>query len=304
MPLPVIVVSFNVQPLLRRCLAALMRSEGVALDVIVVDNASDDGSAEMVRAEFPTMRVLAQTANVGFAAANNVALRALGFGDSQSPAFDYVLFLNPDTEVRPEAIARLLDFLCAQPRAGMVSGQLVYPDGRFQHSAFRFPGLMQTFFDFFPVHYRLLNSRLNGRYPRRTTPFEIDHPLGACMLARGEAIREVGLLDEGYFMYVEEIDWCRRMKQAGWQIWCEPRALIVHHAGQSTRQFRQAMYVALWRSRLRYFRRYHSPAYVVLIRAIIRLGLWNEQRRLMREGLNGDERARRASAFAEVRALL
>src|SRR5262249_53147474 len=150
-----------------------------------------------------------------------------------------------------------------------------------------------TFLDFFPLHHRLLDSRVNGRYPRRATAFEIDHPLGACMLARREAIQQVGLLDEGYFMYVEEVDWCRRMRQAGWQIWCEPRAHIPHYEGQATRQFRQAMFVALWRSRMRYFRKYHSPAYVALIRNLIRLGLWNEARKLTHVNATPDERALR-----------
>jgi N-acetylglucosaminyl-diphospho-decaprenol L-rhamnosyltransferase len=304
--LPVVVVSYNTRDLLRKCLYALARSMDVALDVIVVDNASPDGSADMVRAKFPSVRLLAQDVNLGFAAASNVALRELDFGDVPAGTLttpEFALLLNPDTEVRPDAIFTLLGFVRAHPRAGLVGAQLIYPDGRFQHSAFRFPGLAQTGIDFFPLHHRLLNSRLNGRYPRQTTPFEIDHPLGACMLVRRETMQQVGLLDEGYYMYVEEIDWCRRIRRAGWQIWCEPRAIIVHHEGQSTRQFRQAMFVALWRSRLRYFRKYHSPLYVALIRAIIRAGLWSEACKLKRANVSGEERASRLSAFAEVCAL-
>ncbi|MEP7198369.1 MAG: glycosyltransferase family 2 protein, partial [Chloroflexota bacterium] len=205
---------------------------------------------------------------------------------------------------RPDAIALLAQFMQSHPRAGAVGAQLIYPDGRRQQSAFRFPGLAQTFLDFFPLHHRLRDSRLNGRYPQRSTAFEIDHPLGACILARGDAIRQVGLLDEGYFMYVEEVDWCRRIKQAGWDIWCEPRAVIVHHEGQATRQFRAAMFAQLWRSRLRYFRKVHSPFYVACIRAIVRVGLWNEARKLAGANVSAAERARRLSAFAEVRALL
>ncbi len=348
----VIIVSYNTQALLRQCLIALAQSTAVDLEVLVVDNASLDNSVEMVRAEFPWARMLVQPSNLGFAAANNLALKALGIGAESTPELaapdytarrrtfrlgsslqavpanllrfaserlrrastpvvrksemrpGYVLLLNPDSEVRTDAIATLVNFLHAHPRAGAVGAQLIYPDGRFQHSAFRFPGLAQTFFDFFPLHHRLLNSRLNGRYRRSAWPFEIDHPLGACMLVRRAVVEQVGLMDEGFFMYVEEVDWCRRMRMARWQIWCEPRAMVVHHEAQATRQFRQAMFVALWRSRLRYFRKYYSPLYVSLVRAIIRLGLWHEARNLShRPNLSSDERARRLAAFAEVRAM-
>ncbi len=316
--LPVIIVSYNTRELLRRCLSALLASEGVAPQPIVVDNASSDGSAAMVRDEFPCVRVIALDSNRGFAAANNVALRELGFRGQPSPRPtplqgegrgegglpEYILLLNPDTEVQPDAVVTLLRFIRAHPRAGVVGAQLTFADGRFQHSAFRFPGLAQTIFDFFPLHGRLINSRLNGRYPQRNTPFEIDHPLGACMLARRDVIEQVGLMDEAYFMYVEEVDWCRRIKRASWQIWCEPRARIVHHEGQATRQFRHAMFVAKWRSRVRYFHKFHSPQYVALVRAIIRLGLWSEARKLSRESLAPDERTRLLDAFTKVRALL
>ena len=316
MILTVVIVSYNTAALLRQCLAALLQSEGPSLDIWVVDNASRDGTIEMLRAECPTVRLLPQAQNLGFAAANNVALRAMGFSGQRTrvapasgattsirgPSSEFVLLLNPDAEVRPEAIATLLDFMRSHPRTGMTGAQLIYPDGRFQHSAFHFPGISQTFLDLFPLNHRLMDSRLNGRYPRRRSPFAVDHPLGACMLLRGAAIQEVGLLDEGYFMYVEEVDWCRRLRQAGWEVWCEPRALVVHHEAQSTGQFREAMYVQLWRSRDRYFRSYHGASYVGLIHAVVRLGLRRELRRLNRDpNIAADERARRRVAVAAVK---
>ena len=320
MTLPVVIVSYNTASLLRQCLAALLRSERPSLDIWVVENGSRDGTVEMLRGEYPSVRLLTQEQNLGFAAANNVALRAMGFSGpgtrvaegtaamgstlstASGPATEYVLLLNPDTEVRPGAIASLLDFMRLHPRAGMTGAQLIYPDGRFQHSAFHFPGISQTFLDLFPLNHRLMDSCLNGRYPRRQSPFAVDHPLGACMLVRGDAIREVGLLDEGYFMYVEEVDWCRRLRRAGWEVWCEPRALVVHHEAQSTRQFRESMYVQLWRSRDRYFRSYHGAVYVSLIHAVMRWGFSRELRRLQRDPvLSPDERARRSAAVGEVK---
>jgi N-acetylglucosaminyl-diphospho-decaprenol L-rhamnosyltransferase len=322
MTLPVVIVSYNTANLLRQCVAALIRSEGVTTEIWVVDNGSRDCSVDMLRSEHPSVHVLPHARNLGFAAANNVALRQLGFaarstptrdapgGSDASPASiprrlpELVLLLNPDTKAHPTAIATLLEFMHSHPRAGMAGGQLVFPDGHFQQSAFHFPGIGQTFFDFFPLNHRLAESRLNGRYARRAAPFEIDHPLGACMMLRGEAIQQVGLLDEGYFMYVEEVDWCRRLRRSNWQVWCEPRALVVHHEAQSTRQLREAMYVQLWRSRDRYFRAYHGPLYVSLIHAIMRLGLERELRRLKREpAITADERARWALAIATVQAM-
>ena len=118
------------------------------------------------------------------------------------------------------------------------------------------------------------------------------------MLVRAKTIREVGLLDESYFMYVEEVDWCRRIQQAGWQVWCEPRAHVVHHEAQATRQYQHAMYVAKWRSRLHYFRKFHSPLYLTLLAVIIRFGLWSERFKVKREPLANDERLRRLDAVA------
>lgn len=305
--LPVIIVSYNTCNLLRGCLRALFASEGVSPQAIVVDNASADGSAEMVRAEYPSARLIEAGANLGFAAANNLALRALGYtgrtSDGEPP--EYVLLLNPDTAVQPDALAILLGFMQSHRRAGLAGAQLLYPDGQFQHSAFHFPGLAQTFLDFFPQDHHIMDSALNGRYPRAAQPFAIDHPLGACMLARGAAIDQAGLMDEGYFMYVEEVDWCRRIRQRGWEIWCEPRARITHYEGQSTRQFREAMVVQLWKSRLRYFAKYESGARLAILHAIIRLGLSRQQRAAERDArLSAEEKAARVAAYGQIRALM
>jgi len=289
--LAVVVVSWNVKDLLADCLALTFESlNGSGLDakVWVVDNASHDGSAEMVRTRFPQVHLIASPKNLGFAAGNNRALREIGFGNPESripnPELPrYVLLLNPDTEVRSDAPATMVRFMDETPSAGVCGARLVYGDGSFQHSAFGFPGLAQIALDFFPLHWRLTESRLNGRYPRRLyeggTPFEIDHPLGAAMMLRREVILRTGLFDEGYRMYVEEIDWCMRIRRAGWAIYCLPSAVVVHHAGQSTRQVRDEMFVALWRSRLRLFGKYYSGTFRWAARRLVRLGLWAEARR-------------------------
>jgi GT2 family glycosyltransferase len=132
----------------------------------------------------------------------------------------------------------------------------VYPDGRFQHGAFREPGLVQMLFDLFPIA-RLQDSRLNGRYAAnkyRDVPFDVDFVLGACMLVAAEAVSSVGAMDPGFTMYCEEMEWAHRMRTAGWRVVCAPAARVVHHSGASTRRARPDMWVLLWRSRLRYFR--------------------------------------------------
>lgn len=258
--LTVVVVSYNTRDLLERCLASLERSSGIATRVVVVDNASSDGSAEMVRARFPDVDLREPGRNLGFAAGNNLVLAEL-----DTP---YVLLLNPDTEVVGDAPAALVGFLREHPRAGLVGGRLVYGDGSFQHSGFDFPSLAQVFLDVYPINHRLTGSRLNGRYPRGwyARPFEIDHPLGACMCMRREAVQ---LMDEGFFMYAEEVDLCRRVKAEGWQIWYTPDATVIHHEGQATRQFRGEMVVALHRSRYRFFAKHYGPWFVRAARAIV-----------------------------------
>ncbi len=287
--LAVVIVSWNVRGLLEACLTSVyesLKSSNLNRKVWVVDNASTDGSAEMVRERFPQARLMANETNVGFASANNQALRAMGFTSTESHELPrYVLLLNPDTEVLDDALTTMVRFLDDNPHAGVAGAKLLYPDGRLHHSAFAFPTLAQAFLDFFPLHYRLLNSRLNGRYPRRLyergEPFPIDHPLGAALMARGEAIQEVGLLDERFFIYCEEIDWCMRIKKAGWGIYCMPRAEVVHHVAESTGQVRGQMFAALWRSRYLLFEKHYSHFYQWAVRRIVRLGLRAEKRRTL-----------------------
>ncbi len=331
MDLAIIIVSYNVQALLHACLASLFaslaRTPELAAEVWVVDNASADGSAAMVAAEFPAVRLIASPENLGYSAGNNVALQALGFpplasearpvnaypwaADLPRPASPprHVWLLNPDTVVQDDAPAQMVRFMDETPLAGACGAQLSYADGSFQHGAFRFPGLAQLGLDFFPPRGRLnrplLDSRLNGRYPRRLVeqgqPFPVDFVLGATLMARGETLRQVGLLDEGYFMYCEEMDWQRRARRAGWRVYCVPGARVVHVAGASSSQFRSRSFTALWQSRLRYFRRYHSAAFNRTAAALLRAGLRAEATRARRESpLDLDERL---AAYRAVEAL-
>lgn len=312
MDLAIIVVSFNTQDLLADCLESVfddLRESGLAGEVWAVDNASADGSVGMIQQRYPAVRLIAHDENVGFAAANNLALGRIGFGSEGAPR--HVLFLNPDTRVGPGALVALVEFLDATPQAGAAGARLVYGDGSFQHSAFAFPDLKQVFFDLYPVHHRLLDSPLNGRYPRRLydsgEPFQVDHPLGAALAVRATALAQTGGFDERFFMYCEEIDLGRRIKAAGWEVYCVPRAEIVHLGGQSTSQFRDQMFVALWRSRFLLFEEYNSQAFCWAVRRLVQMGLRAKERHARTAhqcgAIDDTELETRLRAYREVRAL-
>jgi len=297
----IIIVSWNVEALLRACLQALftdIKQSRLWAEVWVVDNASQDTSVAMVQRQFPTVKLLVSQKNLGFAGGNNLALRTIGFQDTReksdltasskpknfsptSPRSNQlpqtVLLLNPDTEVHPGALSTLHQFLHHTPQAGIAGAQLQYGDGSFQPGAFDFPGLWQLAIDLLPVPGRFIESRLNGRYPNHyytnKKPFRIGHPLGAAMCVRREAIQQVGLLDEGYHMYVEEVDWSKRITKAGWQVYCVPTARVTHHSGQSSGQIKITSFVNLWRSRYRFYRQYYNPLKFWLARQLVELGL-------------------------------
>ncbi|MFO7917491.1 MAG: glycosyltransferase family 2 protein [Anaerolineae bacterium] len=311
MELGIAIVSYNTRDLTADCLSSAyqeLENPDLRGRVWVVDNASTDGSAEMIAELFPQAELIANRENVGFARATNMAITQM---KASVGLPEYVLLLNPDTRVQSNALSRMATFLKKHPRAGVVGPRLIYGDGTFQHSAFHFPTLCMAFFDFCPLHHRLLDSRLNGRYPKRLyeagKPFTIDHPLGAAMMVRGETIQQVGLLDANFFMYCEEIDWCMRIKKAGWEIYCLPSAEIVHFAGQSTRQFAEEMFVALWRSRYRLFRKHYGRVYRIMVHLIVRLGLWYRMWQLKSEGqrnrLSPKEVERKRAAYQRVLAL-
>jgi GT2 family glycosyltransferase len=273
--LSVIIVSWNVRDYLADCLRSIYAEFGrtnLRGDVWVVDNASTDGTQELLRDLFPYTRLLSNDDNSGFSVANNQGMQASISANGSGPK--YFLFLNPDTLIRPGAIQSLVECMEKKPKAGMVGARLVYGDGRFQHSAFRFPGLGQLLFDLIPLPARLYDSRLNGRYPRRNyrpdgQPFSIDHPLGATMLVRRDVAEATGGFDESFHMYCEEIDWCWRIHNAGWTIFTVPKAEVVHFGGESTRQIPSRSVVDLWSSRAKLYRRHHGKLKLLLAKKIV-----------------------------------
>lgn len=308
--LAIVIVTWNVRDLVLDAIETALddvRTHGPGTEIWVVDNASADGTVDAIRERFPQVHVIASKENLGFAAGNNLALRAMGFG--QSGADDdlprAVFLLNPDTLVQADAIPMLYDALYAAPQIGMVGAQLEYEDGAFQHGAFGFPGVWQTAIDLLPMPGRLYESGLNGRYDRQlyagSRPFPVDHVLGATMMLRREVIQQVGMFDEQFFMYCEEIDWAMRIRQAGWEIMCVPQARITHLEGRSTSQIRPASYLNLWRSRFQLYEKQFSPLKVATIRQIVRLGMFRRIRQT--EGnstLDAEQKAALVDAYQAV----
>lgn len=289
--LAIVIVNWNVRDLLRACLRSVYASladGGLHAAVWVVDNASHDGSPDMVRTVFPQVRLLVSHENLGFAGGNNLALRQIHAAVPPR----YVLLLNPDTELRPTALATLTGFLDGRPDVGVAGARLFFGDGGFQHSAFGFPGLWQILFDLYPLPGRLYESRLNGRYPRasyqRGEPFPVDHPLGAAMMVRWKVIRDVGTFDEEFHMYCEEIDWCMRIKRQGWNITCVPKAEVIHHVGQSARQIREESFVNLWRSRRRFYHKHYGPVKNRVARQLVQIGFKYRIRSVERREAQGE----------------
>jgi N-acetylglucosaminyl-diphospho-decaprenol L-rhamnosyltransferase len=254
-PTSIIVVGWQVRDLLRACLGSIAAHEDFGtLEVWVVDNASTDGTAAMVAAEFPWVRLVALAENPGFAAGNNVALRqATG---------DICILLNPDTEVHDAALSGLAAYLRAHPEVGVVGPRLMNPDGSLQSAGFAPPSLFQVWYDLVPWPRRFYHSRLNGRYPDAptTTPYAVGFPLGACIAVRRDVLDRVGLLDEAYGMYMEEPDFCARVEAAGYAVHILPTVAITHHGGRSTGQAPEAMFLALHRARRRFYARFR-PAW-------------------------------------------
>ncbi len=332
--LAVIIVSYNVCDLLRNCLASVQASaartaDRLKVDIIVVDNASADGSAAMVADEFPAVRLVALDHNSGFTGGNNLALQMLGFNvvtlgiqgspEALSPPIsppDFVLLLNPDTEVDDDALWQMVQCLAERSDAGACGAHLSFGDGAFQHGAFTFPTLAQVLIDFFPLNgvpgmHRIHQSRVNGRYPSAlwagTEPFAVDFVLGAAMMVRVETIRRVGGSDDRYFMYCEEMDWAMRLQQAGWTVYAIPTARIIHYEGRSSSQVRWEAYVRLWRSRFFFYAKHagnYPPGNLVVLRAVVRLVLAQRARRARRRfrkgRLDGTELAEELAAYKAV----
>lgn len=254
--LAVSVVSYRTPQLMRRCLRALEDERArLELQVTVVDNASGDGSADLVAEEFPWVRLIRNVRNVGFGAAHNQALR--------ETSARYLLVLNSDASPMPGALKTLTDYLADHPDVAVVGPKLRYPDGRVQPSRRRFPTLATLFCESTQLQRMWPDNGLLRRYYVADRPDDVEQKVdwlvGACLCARARAVADVGLFDERFFLYSEELDWCRRFRAAGWRIVYVPAAEVRHIEGASTGLDLGARDRLFQTSKLRYAAKWHGP---------------------------------------------
>lgn len=262
--LSIIIVNWNVRELLRHCLHSIdTHRDGLSVEVIVVDSSSTDGSVEMIAAEFPWVHLVPCDENVGFPRGNNIGLKRAGGRN--------ILLLNPDTVVTDKALSLMLDYLAAHPDIGALGPQLLNPDGTVQSSRRRFPTLVTGFLE--STWLEGLAPGMLRRYYALDLPddmtADVDWVTGACILVPRDVYEEVGGLDEGYFMYSEELDWCRRIKETGRRVVYFPPARVIHHVGKSSEQAVTARHINFQRAKLRYFRKYHGRTAAASLRVVL-----------------------------------
>lgn len=248
--LSVVIVNWNTRELVLESLRCLYMARGaLSMEVFVVDNGSRDSSVQAVRAAFPEVIVIEKERNLGFAKANNEALRrAVG---------RYFLLLNTDVMVYEEAVAALVEFMAENPQVGVVGAQLLNPDGTMQNSFDNFPTLLSE-----GLNKSLLRILFPKRFPSKRTSLsssiEVECVIGACMMVRRETVDDVGLMDEDYFFFMEETDWCYRMRQKGWKVYLIPHARAVHLQGGTADRVKAQAKVEYYRSRYLFFEKYRG----------------------------------------------
>lgn len=272
MHLSIAIVNWNTRELLSNCLESIFKHPpAFPYNVVVVDNASSDGSSEMVRELFPQVCLIDNQENVGFARGNNQALRMT---DSK-----YVLLLNPDTVVQPDAIQTLVEFMESNPTAGAAGPRVLNPDGTLQTSCYVAPTLKHEFFRLFHLSRIYPYSTYKMKNWNTSLPRSVDIIQGDCLMLRKTALDQVGLLDESFFIYSEDVDLCYRLQRASWGLYWVPKSQIIHFGGQSTGQVAAEMFLQLYQSKLMCMRKHHGKAagvtykFLLLFAALPRLTL-------------------------------
>ena len=265
--LSIIIVNWNTKEYLLHCIDSILQKKGsIPMEIIVIDNGSRDRSGEEVKRQFPGLRLIENGRNLGFAKAVNQGLRV--------SSGRYLLLLNPDTQLREGAIENLVSFMESHAEAGVAGAQLLKGDGSKQNSIANFPSLTTELLNKNLLR-RLFPKKFPGKEKDYPEPIEVDSVIGACMMVRRDALDQVGLLDEDYFLFLEETDWCYRMKRAGWKIYHVPQAQVHHFQGKSAETVKKRARVEFYRSRYHFFKknRGHLQWFLLLIGLMVRLGI-------------------------------
>lgn len=263
MKLSIIILSYNTKDLLENCLESIRKyTHGLEFEIIMVDNGSKDGSVEEVKKfkmQNLKLKIIENKTNLGFAGGNNVGIRkALG---------EYILLLNSDTFLKDNALLKMVKLLDSRPDISVLGPRLLNQDGSFQASVGRFPTLPVVFWMLFKEHF-------GGSEYVRLSPKErgeVDWVMGAALMARKEVFEKVGLLDEKIFMYMEEVEWCYRVKRAGFKVYFYPEAEIIHLWQRSSRTGRKDPILNIYRGLIYFYRKHKSPAELSLLRLLLKL---------------------------------
>jgi hypothetical protein len=267
----IIIVSYNVAAYVLDCLASIYKhndaENSLSIEVIVVDSASTDDTVERIRQAFPNVKLLPQTENVGFTRGNNIGLKA---------AQGRTLFLlNPDTVLFAEAVNKLIEHLDEHPSVGIVGPHTYNSDMTTQSTRRRFPTKISAFFESTWLQ-GYAPKQLLSRFYVHDIPDTVTHPVdwvqGSALMARREVYEQIGGLDEAYIMYSEELDWCKRAKDAGWEVAYVADAHIIHYGGASTDQVGALKHIYFQTSKLRYFQKYHGTAFAFVLRLFLLAG--------------------------------
>jgi GT2 family glycosyltransferase len=279
MDLSIIIVNWNTRQFLAQCLQSLQQTASAAdpigrsltfgpylTEVFVVDNASQDDSVHSIRDQYRWVRLIENDQNVGFAPANNQALRVY--------AGRYALLLNSDTEVKPEAMQRLVDFMDQHPQAGAVGAHLLNGDGTLQPSCQPMLTPWREFWRLTFLDWVVRRSTYDMERWTDASPRQVEVIKGACLLVRRAALDRIGLLDEQYFMYTEEVDLCYRLLSDGWTLHWLPTAHVIHYGEASSQQMAEKMYVQLYRSKAQFYRKFGGEARARSFKRLVRAAYW------------------------------
>lgn len=268
----IVIVNWKTPKLLAACLDSLIKDPAHSqFELWVVDNASGDGSVEMLASDYPSVNIIANTENLGFSKACNQAIpQAEG---------EYVLLLNPDTIIYDNAVSKLANFMDAHPKCGAAGPRVLNPDGTLQLACRRsFPNPAAAFFrltylsKLFPNNPQFAKYNLTYTDPNAVT--EVDALSGSCMMVRNSVIKKIGLLDEDIFMFGEDIDWCWRVKQDGWKVFYIPDAIVYHYHGASSRLRPVGATVNLHRGMHVFYQKHLAPKYWAPFNWLVYSGIW------------------------------
>jgi GT2 family glycosyltransferase len=268
--LSIIIVNYNVKSLLKKCLESIFEHEkNVEYEVIVVDNSSMDRSQEMLKRDFPQVKLVENKSNLGFSAGCNQGIKE---GQGR-----YILLLNPDTELTPGGIKKMIEFMDSKPEVGICGPKMMDQEGNIQFSCRSFPSYLTAVSSSQSILNRIFpQNLLSQKYLLKNQDHsqiqEVDWVSGSCLLAKREMLEKVGLLDERFYMYVEDVDLCYRAKKSGFSVFYFPQVLVIHHIGKSTQKKKITMLVEHHRSMYYFYRKHHNPN--VFLRGIVFLSVW------------------------------